>query len=108
MAIFASLPCFLFAQGPPASSARADTPMTAGVVLEKMAPKEYYAYLAGITEGLAYARYERGGVEAMKCVFDWFYNDKNSVRRIDQAFARFADHYPGAVMAALMERKCGE
>lgn len=86
----------------------ADTPMTAGVVLERMGADEYAAYLAGIAEGLAYARYEEGGVEAMTCVYDWFYRTENSLQQIDQAFEHFPDHYPGAVMGALLRRQCGE
>lgn len=82
--------------------------MTAGSVIDRMSNEEFMAYIAGITEGLAYARYEEGGVEAMSCVFDWFYRTPNTIRQVDQAFRQFPDHYPGAVMGALLRRQCGE
>ena len=90
------------------STAHADTPMTAGVVYDRMDAGEFTAYVTGVIEGLAYAQYESGGVEAMNCVYDWFFRGENSQRQIDQAFVRFADHYPGAVMAALVRRECGD
>ena len=92
----------------PGLATSADTPMTAGLVLERMSAKEFYAFVAGITEGLAYQRYVRDGSEAMTCVYGWFYEDENSLRHIDQAFERFPGHSPGAVMAALVKRHCGE
>ena len=91
-----------------ASAVKADTPMTAGVVLDRMGAEEFAAYTAGIAEGLAYERYRRGGVEAMQCVYDWFYSGGPAARQIDQAFQRFPDHFPGPVMAALVNRQCGE
>lgn len=93
---------------PPLSEAEANTPMTAGVVRDRMGTDEFFAYIAGVAEGLAYERYERGGVEAMRCVYDWLYSGTGSYRRIGQAFDRFPDHFPGAVMAALVRRECGE
>ena len=38
-------------------SAQADTPMTAGLIMKEMPTKERAAYVAGIVEGMAYARF---------------------------------------------------
>lgn len=84
--------------------------LSAGTVLERMEPKERYTYVAGIVEGLAYARFVSDGREeepGMRCIYDWFYGEDGSVETIWSAFARFPDHLPGAVTAALVERRCG-
>ena len=93
---------------PPVGGAYADTPLTAGIAKEQMPTREFFAFVAGISHGLAFARYQTGGAAAMDCVFDWFYRGENSMRHIEQAFERFADHHPSAVMAVLVKRKCGD
>ena len=105
--VIAGIAAFLLTSGVCVSSAYAETPMTAGVAHKNMSAREFHAFTAGIAEGLAYARYQRDGVEGMKCVLEWFYKSGNSARHIDQAFTRFADHYPSNVMAALINRQCG-
>ena len=88
---------------------RTARPCTAGVVMEKMDDKERNAYLAGVVEGLAYSRYARDGkkTEGMKCIYDWFYEKKDTHQKIYVAFRRFQDYLPGAVMAAMAEKECG-
>lgn len=91
--------------------------MTAEVIMSKMTPEDRYTYMAGIVEGLAYARYrnDNKGVEedsktatGMACVYDWFYKNDANRERIVQAFRKFGSHYPGAIMAALIRKDCGE
>ena len=84
--------------------------MTAGVILEKMEPKEQVSYMAGIIEGLAYARYEKDGkkTEGMGCIYQWFHNNDKTLGKIDAAFRRFKDYPPGAVIAAMVKKECGE
>lgn len=83
------------------------TDFTAGVVMTKMNEKERYTFLAGVAEGLAYARYASDGktTEGMRCVYDWFYKD-GTMPKIYSAFERFSDYLPGAVMAAMIEKEC--
>ena len=85
------------------------TDFTAGIVMEKMDEKQRYAYLAGVVEGLAYARYVKDGKQTggMKCVYNWFYEGDRTVEKIYSAFRRFDDYLPGAVMAAMLEKECG-
>jgi hypothetical protein len=85
------------------------TDFTAGIVMEKMNEKERYTYLAGVVEGLAYARYAKDGkkTDGMKCIYDWFYDSKGTVAKIESAFQRFNDYLPGAVLAAMVEKECG-
>lgn len=83
------------------------TDFTAGIVMTKMSAEERNAYLAGVTEGLAYARYmtEGKGTGGMKCIYEWFYK-AGTRAKIHDAFDRFPDYLPGAVMAAMIEKEC--
>lgn len=82
---------------------------TAGIVMEKMDERQRYTFLAGVVEGLAYARYVSDGkqTDGMKCVYEWFYKGDGTVDKVYSAFRRFHDYLPGAVMAAMVERECG-
>lgn len=104
-----ALAAILFSAVFAASAPATATDFTAGVVLTEMEDADRYPYLAGIVEGLAYARYKQAGKdpESMACVYDWFYESGTATDQIYAAFARFEKHTPGAVMAALIERRCG-
>ncbi len=82
---------------------------TAGTVLKNLADSERYPYVAGVVEGLAYARYQRDGktTDGMGCIYDWFYERENTMLDIYAAFAKFPDFTPGAVVAALVQKECG-
>ena len=84
--------------------------MTAGSIITEMEPEARFPYLSGIVEGLAYARYKSDGnkTEGMACIYEWFYRGEKSANTIYGAFAKFKDHTPGAVMAALIKQRCGE
>lgn len=98
-----SLGCLLGCPGPASS-----TEFTARVVMEKMTAEERYSYLAGIVEGLAYARYASDGKTraGMQCIYSWFYDDRKTADLIEAAFAQYPDYTPGAVVAVLAKRKC--
>lgn len=85
------------------------TDFTAGVVMEKMTSEQRSAYLAGVVEGLAYARYAKDGkqTDGMKCIYDWFYEKEDTLQKIHAAFDRFKDYLPGAVIAAMVAKECG-
>ena len=85
-------------------------PMTAGSVLKKMSSAELNAYLTGIVEGLAYARYEKEGKKTdggMRCIYQWYYNNNDTLRNIFAAFQKFPNYQPNAVMAAMIKQQCG-
>jgi len=83
--------------------------MTAGVIMEKMPQNERVPFVAGIIEGLAYARYVRDGKQTagMGCIYDWFYKKQDRIQDIYQAFNRFKDHTPGAIVAVMVAKECG-
>lgn len=92
------------------------TDMTAGVILKEMPAGERAAYVMGIIEGFAYARFRKDTAAAgvkdeigMKCIYDWFYADAQaSLQRIDATFEKYANHFPSTLLAAMIKKECGE
>ena len=96
------------------SSLAAETPMTAGVVVRNMSSERFVAYVTGMIEGLAYARFRRdseaaGGnaEEGMTCMRSWYLDDPDVFLTIDATFRDFADYPPAVVIAAMLEKECG-
>ena len=83
---------------------------TAGFVMAEMEQSDRFPFVAGIIEGLAYARFvsDDRQTEGMGCIYDWFYDTDGRIMLIYEAFEAFPDHLPGAVVAALLEGDCGE
>lgn len=73
-----------------------------------MPSEQRVGYLAGVIEGLAYARYVGDGntTEGMSCVYDWFYDHEGQLETIHAAFERWPDYQPGAIIGLLVERAC--
>ena len=92
----------------PASGDAAD--FTAGAVMTEMEQGDRLPFVAGIIEGLAYSRFMQDGrqTEGMGCIYDWFYGTEGRIMQIYQAFESLPDHLPGAVVAAMVKRDCGE
>ena len=90
--------------------------MTAGGVMEKMPVRERTAYVMGIVEGLAQARFRKDTAltgtadqAGMNCIYNWFYAD--SMKRLDAveaAFTKYQDQYPSTLLYVLIKRECGE
>ena len=94
---------------------RAETPLTAGVVLEKMPSNEFVVYVAGIVEGLAYARFRKDTVAAgkkvekgMSCIRNWYHGNDNAILNIESAFRKYKQYAPWIVIAAMVKKECGE
>ena len=87
----------------------AQTELTTGVVMERMEPDHRFPYIAGIVEGLAYARFARDGnsPEGMACINNWFYRHDGAIDQIYFAFGEFPDYPPGAVVSVLLDQVCG-
>lgn len=84
--------------------------MTAAVVMANMGERDRYNYVAGIVEGLAYARYvaDNKSPDGMACIYRWFHEDDATIDRIHQAFGRFGDYPPAAVVSAMAGKECGK
>lgn len=90
--------------------------ITADVILKEMPVRERYAYVAGIVEGLAYARFRKDTIEAgskvetgLQCIQNWFYADgTNRMLEIESAFADYPTYPPAALVAVMAKKECGE
>ena len=93
-----------------AAAARADTPLTASVVMQEMSAEQRVGYIAGVVEGLAYSRYIKDNtqIEGMKCIYDWFYEAEGTRGKIRKAFQEFGEYQAGAIIAAMTKKACGE
>ncbi|MEM1151619.1 MAG: hypothetical protein AAGI03_13860, partial [Pseudomonadota bacterium] len=68
-----------------------------------------FAYLGGVIEGLAYARYlanNRDGA-ALSCLIDWFYENRANRSKLEEAFARYPDRAASEIIVVLTRRECG-
>jgi hypothetical protein len=93
----------------------ADTAMTAGTLVERLPVSERYTYVAGVIDGLAYARFQKDTAAAgekaedgMICIYDWFYKGENTFETIDTAFKTYGEHLPSTLVATLAQRECGD
>jgi len=85
--------------------------LNADAVLNKMTAQEQNAYLAGVVEGLAYARFlqDNPSITGMQCIYEWFYDgDVETSRRIDAWLERHLDKPVGALIYVLVKQECGE
>ncbi len=83
----------------------------AGFVLNGMTSDQQVSYIAGIIEGLAFARWlkDEKEMEGMRCVYNWYY--ENSLEKWEQIEAFFGEHpdrKPGPLIYILVRSECGE
>lgn len=92
----------------PLSAAASD--FTAEKVMNEMNNDQRVGYIAGVIEGLAIARYMKDGKQkaGMECIYDWFYDDKGTMRVIFDAFDKYPTYPPGSIIDVLTKQKCGE
>ena len=92
------------------------TDFTAGVFMEKMDAAARVPFIQGIIDGLAYSRYLRDNehrdgdqkTEAgMNCVYDWYFKKPHALNMIYQAFSKFPDYPPVAIINSLIKQECG-
>lgn len=90
--------------------------MTAGVVLDKMSSDELFAYVNGMVEGMAYARFRKDTLAAgsrdeagMACILDWYWKGEgNTPSRIEAAFRQHKEHMPSTIVGTMIKNECGE
>jgi len=78
-------------------------------MMSKMKPEEWYPFVAGMVEGVAFHRFAAGNKDTagMNCIYDWFYKDEGTLDNIYSTLGKYPDYPPAAVVAALAKRKCG-
>lgn len=90
--------------------------MDAGSILEKMEDKERYAYISGIVEGLAYARFRKDTIAAgskdergSSCIHNWYYTGTGKTPfSIEATFKKYPDQMPSVIIALMVKKECGE
>ena len=83
----------------------------AKTVIDKMSSEEKASYIAGLIDGLAYARYKNEGKKTdggMKCIYDWYQKKEGTVENIILSFHKYKTYTPNAIIAAMIEKECGE
>ena len=93
-----------------AQHAAAANDFDAAKVMNEMTAPERSAYVAGVVEGLAVARYMKDGKQktGMQCIYGWYYDDKATIRLIYDAFDKYPTYPPGSIIDVLVKQKCGE
>lgn len=78
-------------------------------MLGKLPEKDWYPFVAGMIEGVAFHRYMAMGKDAalMNCIYDWFYKEDGALKSIYAALNQFPDYPPASVVNALAKKKCG-
>lgn len=83
---------------------------TAGDVIGKMNPDQRWNYIAGVVEGLAFARWTKDKPDktGMKCIYDWYYQgDKRNFNRTMTWLERHPDKPVGGLLYVLIKKDCG-
>ena len=78
--------------------------------MERMNANERFLYISGVIDGTAHARFLRDGKQeaGMKCIIDWFYQDKTAMERIYAAFANYPNYPPAPIVAVIANKQCGD
>ena len=85
--------------------------LSAQEVLDNMSAEQHTAYVSGVVNGLAYARWlaEDRDDSGMLCIYDWYYKTDQRERfneRMDW-FERHPDQQVSVLMYALIREYCG-
>lgn len=80
-----------------------------------MDSKEFVAFVTGMVEGMAYARFRKDTLAAgrrvedgMNCVRQWFFGDPKRILTIGNAFERYHQYTAWVVLGVLLKQECGE
>lgn len=78
-------------------------------MMNAMKREEWYPFVAGMVEGVAFHRYTVGDKdkEGMDCIYNWFYETDGTLDKIYTALAEYPTYPPAAVVAALAKQTCG-
>lgn len=90
--------------------------MTGKVMLERMPRAELSAFISGMIEGMAYARFRKDTLAAgrrvedgMNCIRRWFYGDVSaSTNALFDGFTQHSQHTAWVVLGAILKKECGE
>ncbi len=84
--------------------------LDAGAVLNEMETKQQSAFVTGIVQGLAYARFlrDRPNEDGFRCVSGWLNGDaKGNWNKILTLFERHSTKPPAVLLHVLIKKDCG-
>ncbi len=93
------------------SSGKDAAALTADDVLNRMNENERFAYISGVVDGLAFARWNADKPDSIgtQCIYDWYYGARTEVREIILTWLeRHKDKPVDALMYVLIKQECGE
>lgn len=82
--------------------------VTAGDVLDKMTDKERGGYLSGAVEMAIVLASNQGNAKKAECITTWYYSTEGAQKTVIAAFDRYKDKPAASVLAALINRQCGQ
>lgn len=85
--------------------------LTADDVLNKMDSDQRYFFLAGLIEGMGYARFlrEKPETTGSKCIYNWYFEGgEANKRKIKTWFERHLDKPASTLLYVLVKKDCGE
>ena len=80
-------------------------------VMEDLPPEQRLQYVAGVIEGLAYARFLRDNKKNRRHEVHLrlvFYEKKDTLSTIYLAFGQYPKYPAGAIVSAMIKQNCGE
>ena len=90
--------------------ALANDMLDAGFVLREMKTEQQFAFVSGVIEGLAYARFlrDRPNEAGMQCISRWLHSDATGRwQLIEKLFTKHHDKPPAVLLHVLMKKQCG-
>ncbi|WP_058285262.1 hypothetical protein [Leisingera aquaemixtae] len=86
--------------------------LTAQDVMENMSAEEQNAYISGVVEGLAFARWlaDERDETGMQCIWNWYLHSDQRARFNAQMdwFEKHPEQQVSTLMYALIREECGE
>ncbi|MEM8541608.1 MAG: hypothetical protein AAGF25_11705 [Pseudomonadota bacterium] len=88
-----------------------DRTFDAGFVMSEMPTKQRFAFVNGVLQGLAYARFrkDRPDEKGMTCIQQWLFSKKSDRwKTVEDAFNKYQDKPPAVLLHLLAKKECGE
>lgn len=89
--------------------------MTGKVMLERMPSKEFEAFVTGMVEGMAYARFRKDTLatgkrsqDGMNCILSWYHDNPKNFLVVIDAIRQHEQHTAWVVLGSLLKKECGE
>jgi hypothetical protein len=90
--------------------------ITTSGAMKEMPARERTAYILGVIDGLAYARFRKDTIAkgqkdetGMNCIYRWSQmGSLGTLLKIEKTFGRYPDQHPLVLIGAMVKKECGE